>query len=464
MKRRILVCLLAVCLLLATVPAVAAYRDTDDHWARAYIEEVTELGLFQGTGDDQFSPNLQMSRGMFVTVLGRFEGVVPEEWMALPFFTDVPQDSYYAPYISWAAIHGIVNGMDEDTFAPDAPVTREQMAKMIHYYCIKLGHELPNYATTTEEFTDSADISEWAMPSIRALQSCGILNGMPTEEGGFAFVPQGTATRAEGAAVFSRLHDALNPVLPQHLSLDVTELVLEVGNSYALRATVEPMGTLAWESSDPSYVVVDDRGVVTARAMGEATVTVRTENGLEASCRITVTAPLPNASYTKADKCNLIFGEYVSDPRLYYQNSEAAFADMRNITVKCWDLNKSGEKYTRTWTITVHKNIAPAVQAIFAEIYAGEEQFPIQYLGSYGWSGKSEHSIGCAIDINYLQNYYCDPDGNAITGNYWKPYEDPYSITPDGDVVRAFEKYGFVWCIKWNSGYKDYMHFSFFGT
>ena len=137
---------------------------------------------------------------------------------------------------------------------------------------------------------------------------------------------------------------------------------------------------------------------------------------------------------------------------------------MRNITVKCWDLNKSGEKYTRTWTLTVHKNIAPAVQAIFAEIYAGAEQFPIQYLGSYGWSGKSEHTIGCAIDINYKQNYYCDPNGNAITGDYWKPYEDPYSITPDGDVVRAFEKYGFVWCIKWNSGYKDYMHFSFFGT
>jgi hypothetical protein len=397
-------------------------------------------------------------------VLGRFEGIDPNEWMALPFFTDVPEDSYYAPYISWAAIHGIVNGIDEDTFAPDAPVTREQMAKMIHYYCAKLGHSLPFVAHTAVDFADSGEISEWALPSVRALQACGILNGVPQANGTFAFVPQGTATRAEAAAVFSRLYAALHQLPPKTLTLDVTELTLEVGHSYALRATVEPIGELTWQTSDPSCALVDDRGVVTARAYGEATITVRTANGLQATCRVTVTAPLPNASYTKADKCNLLFGEYVSDPRLYYKTSEEAFADMRNVTVKCWDLNKSGEKYTRTWTLTVHKNLVPAVKAIFAEIYAGEEQFPIQYLGSYGWSGKSEHSIGCAIDINYLQNYYCDPDGNAITGNYWKPYEDPYSITPDGDVVRAFEKYGFVWCINWNSGYKDYMHFSFFGT
>lgn len=463
MKSRLFASLLALSMLLAAIPTAAAYSDTQDHWGKAYIEEVTALGLFQGTGDDQFSPNLQMSRGMFVTVLGRFEGVDPNEWMALPFFADVPEDSYYAPYVSWAATYSIVNGMDEATFAPDAPVTREQMAKMIHYYSVKLGHELPRFGSAATEFADGAEISDWAAPSVLALQSCGILNGVPQEDGSVAFLPQATATRAEAAAVFSRLHAALEQIPPQSLSLNVTELTLEVGTCYALQATVEPAGELTW-SSDSECVLVDERGVVTAQAVGEATVTVSTVNGLQAVCRVSVVNPLPNASYTKAQKCELIFGENVSDPRLYYKTGEEAFADMRNITVKCWDLNKNGEKYTRTWTITVHKNIAPAIQAIFAEIYAGEEQFPIQYLGSYGWVGKSEHSIGCAIDINYLQNYYCDPNGNAITGNYWKPYEDPYSITPDGDVVRAFEKYGFIWCINWNSGYKDYMHFSFFGT
>jgi hypothetical protein len=244
--------------------------------------------------------------------------------------------------------------------------------------------------------------------------------------------------------------------------LDVTELHLGVGESYPLHAT--PEGELIWASSDEACVLVDASGMVTAVGAGEAVITVTNGDGLQATCHVTVRNPLPDAHFTKTDKCMYLFGEEVSDPRLYYGTSEEAFANMQNVTVQCWDLNKDGEKYTRTWTLTVHKNLAAAVEAIFAEIYAGEEQFPIEYLGGYGWSGKSEHSIGCAIDINWKQNYYCDPNGNAITGDYWKPYEDPYSITPDGDVVRAFEKYGFVWCINWNSGYKDYMHFSFFGT
>ena len=171
MKSRFLASLLALCIWIAAIPTAAAYSDTQNHWGKTYIDEVTTLGLFQGTGADQFSPDLQMSRGMFVTVLGRFEGIDPNEWMALPFFTDVPEDSYYAPYISWAAIHGIVNGIDEDTFAPDAPVTREQMAKMIHYYCAKLGHALPFISNPIIDFSDTASISEWALPSVRALPS-----------------------------------------------------------------------------------------------------------------------------------------------------------------------------------------------------------------------------------------------------------------------------------------------------
>ena len=463
MKNRLLSCFLALCMLLGAIPTAAAYKDTELHWAKDYIEEVTTLGLFQGMGEDEFAPDIFMSRGMFVTVLGRFEGITAEEWTAYRFFDDVPEDSYYAPYVNWAVHHGIVNGMDEHTFAPEDPVTREQMAKLIHYYSVQLGRELPTTEEEAVPFADEGEISFWAAPSVKALQSSGILNGVPMEDGRFAFLPMGTATRAEAAAVFSRLHAALQKEEePVTLTLDVTELHLGVGESYPLHAT--PEGELTWASSDEACVLVDASGMVTAVGAGEAVITVTNGDGLQATCHVTVRNPLPDAHFTKTDKCMYLFGEEVADPRLYYGTSEEAFANMQNVTVQCWDLNKDGEKYTRTWTLTVHKNLAAAVEAIFAEIYAGEEQFPIEYLGGYGWSGKSEHSIGCAIDINWKQNYYCDPNGNAITGDYWKPYEDPYSITPDGDVVRAFEKYGFIWCINWNSGYKDYMHFSFFGT
>ena len=142
----------------------------------------------------------------------------------------------------------------------------------------------------------------------------------------------------------------------------------------------------------------------------------------------------------------------------------AAEADMVQVTVDVWDFDSTGEKVTKKMTVKVHKALAPTVSAILREIYEGEEQFPIHYLGGWAWSGRSEHTIGCALDINPEENYYCTPDGTAIVGKYWKPGEDPYSIPLDGEVATIFKKYGFSQGVNWNSGYKDYMHFSYFGT
>ena len=103
-----------------------------------------------------------------------------------------------------------------------------------------------------------------------------------------------------------------------------------------------------------------------------------------------------------------------------------------------------------------------SIQAIFEEIYNGDEQFPIKDVGCYRWEYGSEHMPGLAIDINHNEN--CEIRGGVITtGSYWKPGEDPYSIPADGDVVNAFKKYGFGWGGNWRS-VKDYMHFSYFST
>lgn len=174
---------------------------------------------------------------------------------------------------------------------------------------------------------------------------------------------------------------------------------------------------------------------------------------------------LANADMTKAQKLELVFGRSnISDPRTVYSSGSDAKPHMTEITVKTWDINSSGEKYTRSWKLSVHENIAPTVQAIFAEIYALPEQPPIHSLGGYRWAGTSEHSVGLAVDINPKENYYCDPSGNALTGSYFRPDSDPYSIPVGGSVDQIFAKYGFTRGIYWRSGYKDYMHYSFFGT
>ena len=174
---------------------------------------------------------------------------------------------------------------------------------------------------------------------------------------------------------------------------------------------------------------------------------------------------LANANMSESEKLQLVFGRTnISDPRSVYSNDTEARSHMTTITVKTWDLDSSGEKYTRLWNLTVQENIAPTVEAIFGEIYALPEQPLIHSLGGYRWAGLSEHSVGLAVDVNPNENYYCDPNGKALTGSYFRPGEDPYSIPVGGSIDQIFAKYGFTRGIYWRSGYKDYMHYSFFGT
>lgn len=143
---------------------------------------------------------------------------------------------------------------------------------------------------------------------------------------------------------------------------------------------------------------------------------------------------------------------------------------MTDITVPVWRLLDSGAKTEGTMTLTVNANLAELYTAVFEEIFAGDEKFPIKDGGSYSWRSntRSEHRWGTAVDLNWNENMECyiDANGNVTqitTGSHWTPGEDPYSIPADGDVVRAFKKYGFAWGGDAWSSKRDYMHFSYFG-
>lgn len=164
-----------------------------------------------------------------------------------------------------------------------------------------------------------------------------------------------------------------------------------------------------------------------------------------------------------SDKVTRIFGAGSSYHK-YGSSSEAA-SHQTVISVQVWDFDKNGNKVTRTRRFSINSALASTVEQIFAEIYASDEQFPIYSLGGYNWRGdssSSEHCLGTAIDINPDENYMCTNSGRALTGTHWSPGIDPYSISPNSDVVRIFAKYGFGWGGTWNSK-KDYMHFSYFG-
>ena len=177
---------------------IPAFTDVNNHWAKDNMLFVVSRGLLSGTSATTFSPNTGMTRGMFVTALGRLAGVDPTDYQASRF-TDVKEDAYYAPYVNWAAKTGVVSGTTDTTFAPDTNINREQMAVIMKNYATKLGYTIPKTLEVVN-FADSAGISSWAKEAVKSMQQAGILAGKTNN----CFDPAGTATRAEVATVLRR--------------------------------------------------------------------------------------------------------------------------------------------------------------------------------------------------------------------------------------------------------------------
>ena len=144
-----------------------------------------------------------------------------------------------------------------------------------------------------------------------------------------------------------------------------------------------------------------------------------------------------------------------------YENPSHATAvkHMVWVEIPVWKL-KNGQKVPGKMKVQVLNLLADEVKEIFTEIYNGPEKFPIKSIGGYEWRSNgisSLHSLGRAIDINPDENPQLSPEGKVLVGKKWEPGKNPYSITPDGDVVRAFTSRGWVWGATYRR--PDYMHF-----
>lgn len=188
----------------------AKFTDVDDtHWAKSSIEYVVERGLFNGVSDTEFEPNSNMTRAMYVTVLSRFGTNIDAKWQIVcdnpMHFDDVSEGTWYYDAVSWAGGTGLVSGIGDNKFAPADSVTREQIAVMTVNFAKLCGVEVPQN-TERSEFTDEAEISEWAADAVHKAQQAGLLYGR--DDGSFS--PKDTATRAEVAAILHRFVETLN--------------------------------------------------------------------------------------------------------------------------------------------------------------------------------------------------------------------------------------------------------------
>ena len=247
----------------ATIP----FTDiASERWSYDAVSFVYAKGLFNGTEETVFSPEATMTRGMFVTVLGRFAGLpksltsgiglvtatgvnirtgpstdtdiagiisnkntvvqitsVSGDWYAIKYaevtgyirrdlikayngsYTDLVPNMYYSPCAEWVCLTGIANGVAGSTFSADGDISRENMCMLLYNYAVIYGKTLPE-TTNKLSFTDDSAISSGAKTAVYELQEAGIINGM----GDGTFSPQGTATREQVAQIFMKFYNAVN--------------------------------------------------------------------------------------------------------------------------------------------------------------------------------------------------------------------------------------------------------------
>ena len=168
----------------------------DTHWAYESICYVKEKGLMTGNAYGEFTPNFPLTRGMFVTILGRMDGV--EAAPTDTGFSDVPQNHYAAAYVAWAKENGIMIGVGEGQFGVDQPITRQELAVTLARYGAMRGMKPEPFDLTS--YKDHEQIAEWAKQGVADCSSLGWLKGV-----GENFLPLGNTTRAMGAVILQRL-------------------------------------------------------------------------------------------------------------------------------------------------------------------------------------------------------------------------------------------------------------------
>lgn len=162
------------------------------YWANKDIEQLVATGAINGLPGGTFGPNQSVTRAQFVKMIDIIKGV--SIGSGSTSFTDVPSSAWFAPYVAAAVKAGWVNGTTATTFAPNAYITREQMAVML-----ARAFNLPA-STATLPFLDTNMINSWALPGVESTVADHLMTGLP----GNLFGPLKNATRAQAAAVLAR--------------------------------------------------------------------------------------------------------------------------------------------------------------------------------------------------------------------------------------------------------------------
>ncbi len=166
-----------------------------DAWYYEALRYTYEKGVIKGATDTQFKADVNISRGMFVTILWRMVG--EPKVTGGKNFPDVKTNDYYYYAVKWASAKGIVNGYNSGKFAPNDDITREQLAVIIQNYS-RYMKKKTSQTTSLSKYKDGYQVTGYAQPAVKWAVATGVISG---KDNGTRLDPQGTATRAEATAM-----------------------------------------------------------------------------------------------------------------------------------------------------------------------------------------------------------------------------------------------------------------------
>lgn len=172
-------------------------KETD--WCYKNIEFVSANGYMKGISENEFAPDNELTRSMFVTILYRMENE-PEQVTDEKKFEDIEQDSWYEKAVLWANEKNIVYGVTDTSFDPYGKITREQLVTILYRYAVYKKSDMDYSVSKTNEFEDISALSEYAQIPFEWAISNSIISGKTDR----TINPKDTATRAESAAILTR--------------------------------------------------------------------------------------------------------------------------------------------------------------------------------------------------------------------------------------------------------------------
>jgi len=178
-----------------------SFTDVDKNaWYYQPIIHLAQNGLIKGISSTKFAPDATITRAQVAQILANLSGANLSRYTYVPF-EDVLLGAWYNNAIAWAIDAGVIQGKSPTTFAPNEPVSRQDLAVLIYRYVANVSASVLPFAQEEKAFSDQAQIADYAKSAVTAMQRSQIING----KDGNRFDPRGNATRAEASKMIYQL-------------------------------------------------------------------------------------------------------------------------------------------------------------------------------------------------------------------------------------------------------------------